>query len=364
MEIKMKKERFIKALLILGILFTACTNDVSTSNDPVNDKNKDEPEIVADVPPSSPYTELGLGINGTAGKEARYVTFGSFPQTQLPEDSDITVDEARFVKVGAYTYYKGSDGEWYAKFTVNGIEKYFLVEPIKWRILTDNYNDTSKKLLLAENILINCSFYDQDEASNRRGTKPAPNNYEHSRIRAYLNGYSYDKEGETSDIFESRGFLQTAFSEEEQKIIEQTEVKNDERSTNPDGEEYAKWWNNGKNQYAGDSTRDFVFLLSEQEATCSDYGFAIYDENDFGNKKPFGEGNRRIRSVTDFAEANSVVTVMNTDNAGYWWLRSPYMEGYERSEYSVWIVSADGAAYTPSDVSPSVRGVVPALCVK
>ena len=214
----MKKEKFINALLILGILFTACTNDVSTSNDPVNDKNKDEPEIVADVPPSSPYTELGLGINGTAGKEARYVTFGSFPQTQLPEDSDITVDEARFVKVGAYTYYKGSDGEWYAKFTVNGIEKYFLVEPIKWRILTDNYNDTGKKLLLAENILINCSFYDQDEASNRRGTKPAPNNYEHSRIRAYLNGYSYDKEGETSDIFESRGFLQTAFSEEEQKI--------------------------------------------------------------------------------------------------------------------------------------------------
>ena len=50
-------------------------------------------------------------------------------------------------------------------------EKYFKVEPVKWRVLTDNYS--GKKLLLAEDILIAKRFDD------------LRNNYKESEIREY-----------------------------------------------------------------------------------------------------------------------------------------------------------------------------------
>ena len=120
---------------------------------------------------STPVTEE---VNGTT-----YVYFGVWPQSVLPATSTVTVDETVSVTMGANTYYLGSDGNYYAKCTENawgsGAEykyhdgtqvgrggtttRYFKVEPIKWRVLTDNYS--GKKLLLAENILTaNVPYYD------------------------------------------------------------------------------------------------------------------------------------------------------------------------------------------------------------
>ena len=189
--------------------------------------------------------------------------FGEWPQTI--KAADVTVDESVYKVVGAFTYYKGDDGAWYVKqqekslyyfFYSDGTKvkeetdnsyRYFKVEPIKWCILTDNYD--GKKLLLAENILINCQFYDFDISrynttdarsfNNRvnlfiRNNDIYPNNYKESKIRAYLNGLSYIIKDPTSDsqennnFFMRKGFLQTAFNSEQQSIIANTIIDNSE----------------------------------------------------------------------------------------------------------------------------------------
>nr|MCR4899978.1 DUF6273 domain-containing protein [Treponema sp.] len=54
--------------------------------------------------------------------------------------------------MGQYKYNIGPDYNYYY-ITPNTNEQY-MVEPIKWRIVTKNYNNTGKALLVAENILI------------------------------------------------------------------------------------------------------------------------------------------------------------------------------------------------------------------
>ena len=268
---------------------------------------------------SNPYKKTGTQeING---KSYDIVTFGSFPQSEKTDDT-ITVNESETKTAGAYTYYKGSDGEWYAKMG----SKYFKVEPIKWRILTTDYNGTKKKLLLAENILINKAY---DASSN---------NYENSSIRAYLTG----------------DFYNTAFTTEEQNEIAATTVVNNARSTNPDGDSNAKLWNNGANQFASDTaTSDKIFLLSEQEVTKDDYGFATYNA--------YGTDSTRIRKVTAFARESGtwVSTDSGYEEGGYWWLRSPYYDFSYIARY----VDYNGLAYNSLSVSFDGVGVVPALCL-
>lgn len=91
------------------------------------------------------FTLLPAGTDGTAGTNAQYALFGDWPQSRQPYD--VSVDESKSVQVGAFTYYYGSDDYWYAKADYD----YYKVEPIKWRIVTDNYNGNT--LLLSENTL-------------------------------------------------------------------------------------------------------------------------------------------------------------------------------------------------------------------
>ncbi len=306
------------------------------------------------------YTALPAGTDGTYGTSGTYVTFGSWPQT-IKADG-VTVDESAAKSVGAFTYYKGDDGEWYAKLAENACYpsyhysdgttvgqggtnyKYFKVEPIKWRVLTNDYS--GKKLLLAESILVNCRYYDTYD-EDRGGIMP--NNYKESRIRAFLNGLSYNKSGTTNSEFSGKGFLQIAFTTSEQEAIETTAVDNSARSTNPDAN--ATKWNSGNNQYACADTSDKIFLLSMREVTKSDYGFAAYNT--------CGAGSSRIRKTTDYAKASGAGQNSTAGMGGWWWLRSPYYylsDGARGGGY-------DGAADSNYTVGDSPGGVVPALSI-
>ena len=264
---------------------------------------------------SNPYKKIGTQkIND---KSYDIVTFGSFPQSEKASTVSITSESKT---VGSFTYYKGDDNEWYAELK----SKYYKVEPIKWRVLTVNYNGTGKKLLLAENVLINKAYH------------ASSNNYENSSIRAYLTG----------------DFYATAFTQEEQNVIATTNVDNTARSTNPDSN--ATQFSGGANQYASDNaTSDKIFLLSEQEVTKADYGFSDYNA--------IGTASTRIRKVTAFAKGSGVLfnELSGYEDVTYWWLRSPYSNS---SDY-VRIVTGEGKADDSRNVNIDNMGIVPALCL-
>lgn len=341
----------------------------------------------AEIPAASgAYTNNGTTIiNGT---QYDLVTFGLWPQTI--KAAGVEIDESQTKVSGAFTYCRGSDGQWYSKIKETAYEwggdyeysdgttaaqssadsyKWFKVEPIKWRVLTTAYNGTGKKLLLAENILTNCAYYDYTCVNRTiNGNTIHPNNWKHSKVRAFLNGRSYQKKESDSaaqadcDDFLNKGFLQTAFTGAEIAIIQDTSVVNNARSTNPDAN--ATQWNSGANSYASATpTTDKVFLLSEQEATTSAYGFDVY--NAYKGDGTHNES-ARIRVTTDYAKASGANQSSTVGMGGLWWLRSPccYEDSYGILVHHNGAAIANGGSLASSlHVDVSNEGIVPALCV-
>ena len=366
----------IAGVVLAGLLvfaFAGCQHDASTTNQ--HDAGTTSYTITYEFHDS--VTSAGTTtINGT---DYDLVYFGDFPQTV--KASDVSVNEAQSVTMGDLTYYYGSDGNYYAKQSENAYdssytysdgttvakswansEKYFKVEPIKWRVL--NPSADGNKILVAENILTaNVAYYDYSNVNRTISDATVyPNNYEHSKIRAYLNGLSYavkasDSDDQTTDAtYNGKGFLQTAFTESAQSLIATTTVDNSAASTNPASN--ASTWNSGNNTYACENTSDKIFLLSEKEATTSDYGFDEYNVY-IGSSEGITTSSR-VRQTTDFAKANYAYQNSTAGYGGWWWLRSPYCgdSRYARSIYS------DGNADDIRRVDGKSGGVVPALCVE
>ena len=282
-----------------------------------------------------------------------YVEFGEWPQSKV-DVSEVVLEKVEGGRgYFADNYYTDGQGNDYVMHS----DSYYKVEPIVWRVLNKNYSGTGKALLLAEKILIGGIPYYFADGVKRiiEGVEIFPNNYEHSQIRAFLNGLSYEyKESDFADQskkneYEGNGFLQTAFTEGALKFIAETTVDNSARSTNPDSN--AILWDDGENEYACDNTEDKIFLLSGQEATTEGYGFA-------GHNK-WGEGNTRIRVTTDYAKATEAYQDSEESDYGWWWLRSPYYYDDNRVRY----VRSDGNALTHYSVS-NIVGIVPALYIE
>ena len=270
------------------------------------------------------YAKWGESVSQTSTvqvytREGDYIYFGEYPQTIKADD--VTVGDV----ADEDGYYLGSDGERYAKVVADqhvsgytfsdgskvtsGNTYYFKVEHIRWRILSES---DGSAFILADGIIANKAY---DAGDN--------NNYKNSDIRAWLNGE----------------FLNGAFGEVAQSLIETTEVDNSAYSTG-----------NSSNKYACENTFDKVFLLSYREVANSDYGFAsipsIYDT-------------ARRMTVSDYARSTGAY--MSTSSSyfgcGYWWLRSPHDYGshYARG------VDNHGGAGSNHIVNSDNYGVVPAL---
>ncbi|MCI5518647.1 MAG: InlB B-repeat-containing protein [Treponema sp.] len=320
-------------------------------------------------------TVINNGTKTIDGTAYQLVKFGDFPQT-------IAASEINYSSSEVYNgWYLGSDGYFYEKCRENAYaadytysdgttcaqwsansEKYFKVEPIEWRVLTSDYNSTGKKLILAENLLTaNVSYYNYASYPSTRsidGSTIQPNNYKYSQIRAYLNGLTYyDDSNTVKDSYENNGFLQKAFTKSAQKLIFDTEVDNSARSTNPDAN--STLWNSGTNDNACDNTTDQIFLLSEQEVTTSNYGFAACDVY-IGDPNGTTESSR-VRYATDYARANYTFQDTSNGNAGSWWTRSPF---YSPSSNALRI-GPDGNANNNNnnDIIYNFRGICPALCL-
>ena len=327
---------------------------------------------------------LPAGTDGTLGTSGTYVYFGDWPQTI--KASSVTVDETVNMTMGDFTYYKGSDDNWYAKciedafasyytysdgtstsLASSNSEKYFKVEPIKWRVLNPTASGSEKKILLADIVLTgNVPYYGSNTNRTLYGTTIYPNNYKYSNIRAYLNGiknqfeeegggWSYAYTNPYTIDWTGKGFLYSAFTSTAITQIDDTEIDNSARSTNPAGEENANLWNSGENQFACENTTDKIFLLSEQQVTDSSLGFTPYDSG--------GWGNSRMHFATDYAKANKVDLGMISNSVwgGKWWLRSP---DYSGSGDAVHCVKYSSDANLCCFGTSSSVGVVPALYLK
>ncbi len=282
------------------------------------------------------YIELPAGTDGSVGKTGKYVLFGEWPQSI--KEKNVTINEAKIKKSGSFIYYYGSDGCWYAE----AYAMYFKVEPIKWRVLTEDYNGYT--LLLAENSLIDCQFYDYIYNRNINGKVVYPNNYEHSRIRAFLNGLSYqtkeldNSKQSTNKEFLNKGFLQTAFSNAAQKVIVPTTVNNSVEGS--------------ARKFASANTTDKIFLLSRDEVSLYEYGFTGYTQS----------ATSRIRNATDFLELTGENPYSDWITGRYWWLRTPYHDTYTDDGCCVRQVLYDGNVEEYDYINDYVD-VVPALCI-
>ena len=144
-----------------------------------------------------------------------------------------------------YTGYSSSTGNSYQDD--NGYNTstvyWFKYEPMKWQVLSFD-KTTGNAVVLSKDIIDSQQYYNNGNNRTIGGVTVYPNNYEHSDIRAWLNGTFYDG----------------AFTTSEKNAIIATTLDNSAYS-----EEYS--------QYDSNPTTDKVWLLSYDEALNTAYGF-------------------------------------------------------------------------------------------
>ena len=319
--------RILYALLALVFCLAALAScgkgDVDETNKNVNGENTETDEGGKDHTAEN-ESYVRIDAEGNPDADGAYILFGEYPQTLKAEDVDITetVDDRG--------YYLGADGAYYAKVIATPYEDgyafgtgaeivterayYFKVEPIRWRILSEEGNTAR---LLCDSIVANKAFDDDS------------NSYAGSDLRAWLNGEFYS----------------TAFDSLEQAIIQTVTVDNSAPTTGDTAS--ADWMENGN---ACEDTRDKIFLPSYEDVTNTDFGFSSSESD---------QNMARRWSVSDYALATGA-RMKRIDTFylnGFCWLRSPYyaLESHAR------IIDGYGVIYIGSNVSGVHIGVVPMM---
>ncbi len=261
------------------------------------------------------------------GDKYRGVYFTSYRPTE-PKNSSIT----------SKTY---QDDNGYLTNTVY----WFKYEPIKWRILTEN---DGKALIYCDMIIDaqayqdfwvhdgNNVFYATDSngtiLTDENGNKIYANNYNYSKIRAWLND----------------NFYNTAFDSLQKELINLTVVDNSKESIK-DAAGTIGVMNGSDALY--ENTNDNIFLLSEKEITTPEYGFAGCDVYD----------TERQKQTTDYAQSQGARTYFGEqyDLMGWYWLRSPSSSG------SLMSATIDSQGYAKCGMNPNqtAGGVCPALWI-
>ena len=254
-------------------------------------------EITSDRIITAEYAAINLKVFEENG--VTFVYFGSYPQTLLEDTSIINAlnqlqtDEAGYVTYNNVTYckitakiqdktsYKSLSGKTDIK---HGQVYYFIVEPIKWRVISTGKNTYE---LFSEFTLDVGTFFsgiDGDlSAREIDGKTIYANNYKYSDVRNFLNNVFYN----------------TAFSNNEKEIIQTTLIDNSSKT----GLDFNK--DMDPTAYACEDTLDNVYLLSYK---------------DYQNKKINKQGR-----ATDYAIAKGCWVQKSGSykcNA-FWWLRTP-----------------------------------------
>ncbi|MBQ7653063.1 MAG: TIR domain-containing protein [Clostridia bacterium] len=317
-----------------------------------------------------------VDTNDDEDEDGDYIYFGTYPQSEAKDESLVEalnekagtlpaeIDRQKWTSYGYYINGDVYNYMWYIDVENNG-DKYrgvyftsyrpywttgdssasnsnqddngyttstvywFKYEPIKWRILNESNGEA---LIFSEMAIDNQNYYITSSGSTRTidGKTVYENNYEYSTIRAWLNDTFYN----------------TAFTSLQKQLIIQTTVDNSARSTSDSGNNLSQ-----ATSYYCNDTKDYIFLLSEQEVTTSSYGFdSSYSAYDTARQK----------KNTDYAKCQDAYT--STDGSyngnGYWWLRSPIYFNSRSARYVDYNGYADICL---NDIVDYTGGVVPAL---
>lgn len=308
--------------------------------------------------------------------EGDYVYFGSYPQTNVGDESLVSaLNEAAGALPTAeknnnwtcYYYYEASVKSayaWYQDIEYNG-EKYrgvyftkyrpaecdarcssdnsyqdnngyyestaywFKFEKIKWKILSREKN---KLFLFCETVIDSQQYYYKSNGTRKiSGITVNPNNYEYSEIRTWLN--------ET--------FYNAAFNVLQKKSIALSLVDNGSLSAGINTPIDNSSTGGDNSRRTTNNTKDKVFLLSYQEATTADYGF---DESS-------GSAARK-KTASDYAKSQGCHSNGRYPAGHYDWL----MRDVDSNTAQVAAINYAGEKiYNGLYCSNSAYGVVPAL---
>lgn len=286
------------------------TGDDNTGDDNTGDDNTGDDNTDGDNDDIIPPVENAAPI-----RNGNKVTFGSYPQSKVG-DSTLSAELS-----GLATEWISSKGLWYsdveldgAKFrgvktTQSGVASWFKYESVIWTILEES---DGKAFVLCD-MIIDAMAYDDNN-----------NSYENSTIRAWLNDE----------------FINTAFSELEQKFILTTLVKNDKESTG-----YAN------PRFSGENTLDKIFLLSRVEVKA--YGF---------NSDGSVQDSARKKQATAYA-ISQINGVYDATSGAWWWLRTPAPHATDTVRADLAHNIKVNGTINNSVVSTATGGVLPAMWI-
>ncbi len=234
------------------------------------------------------------------------VYFGEYPKNEVPQNE--ALDKAEWINDET-----AIDGKRYKRVKTEKDYRYFIYEPLRWRIIEKN-NDQA--VLLADQIIDSAPY--NHEAVDV--------NWENCDLRVFIH----------EEIYEN------AFTDKEKQSIINTQLSNlDNYYFGTD---------------CGEDTRDYIYILSEEDIFYSDKAAA----HGFSRSDGVADLARRFRP-TAYAIARGAWASRSgsTEGLGYWNLRT---NGYSAS--NAVYVSDIGAVYNRgSYVNCLDAGVLPAMTI-
>ena len=315
------------------------------------------------------WKDLETAVYHTVSEDGKYVELGHYPSKRLSDRKILSELKAAIegglepdALTGYYTYknsiYAKATADLYSKpyddkgkknsayyplyfedgaMIDEGEEYFFIVEPIKWRVLKGDPKDpNSEVLLLSESVLTAGAFKADSTTLSYQGQNIYGGNWENSDVRAFLNGEFYN----------------AAFKSGEAGFIQKTTVDYSKATIN---KKYKK-----KSFSNGASCEDNVYLLSYADLTNEAYGWS---------KKNNKEEIKRVGKTTDYSKVMGAYSCLNQINAKdpttkdeydftAWWLRSS-ADFADRAS----VVTGPGAVGSVS-VESKFIGIRPAITVK
>ena len=308
-----------------------------------------------------PFTEKDDSLPTGIVTRWACVAFGSYPQTEIVPSAFTAVDDyalqAGDFLVDPGLYETLSEAEWNGNETeLGGVRylrlnresavnsaadrpghyrwedktewHYFRFDPIRWRVIALEGNCAC---LMADRLL-DCQPFSAEEG---------PVTWETSAVRSWLNSYPAEENAAGID-YTGKGFLDTAFTAEEQKAVMKSRIEN-----RPNG---------AYGTDCGNDTEDFVFLLSNDEVFSSDTAA----RNGFYAGSGYDDPSRRFRS-TLYAKCRGAwwSSVNGYMGNSFWFMRT---NGYNRE--SVTYICDFGYIYQRGTISTcGDAGVLPALWI-